>query len=141
MKRICTFGFQGFVAIPESKWPWKLAPTGEEGIPLRFENNNTAYCILRIKDNRILTSIHIIFWENNFPHVRNTPKNTDHQIKPWNDFRIENEVQDSLSTSNSSTLTQISSPPSPSENSESDSPTKSTVKSLTEAPPLTHVPT
>ncbi|MBW0488920.1 hypothetical protein O181_028635 [Austropuccinia psidii MF-1] len=110
-------------------------------IILGFENNNIAYCILRIKDNKILTSRNIIFCKRNFPHVRDTPKNTDHQIKPWNDFRIENEEQDSLSKRNSSTPTQINSPPPPSATSQSDSPTESTVNRITETAPVTQVPT
>ncbi|MBW0504754.1 hypothetical protein O181_044469 [Austropuccinia psidii MF-1] len=41
------------MAIPRNLRKWKLGPAGEKGILLGYENNNTPYRILRLKNKKV----------------------------------------------------------------------------------------
>ncbi|MBW0571667.1 hypothetical protein O181_111382 [Austropuccinia psidii MF-1] len=50
---------------------WKLAPPGQEGVLLGFENGDTAYQILRLSDLTVLVTRNVTFNEEIFPTVAN----------------------------------------------------------------------
>ncbi|MBW0560837.1 hypothetical protein O181_100552, partial [Austropuccinia psidii MF-1] len=50
---------------------WKLAPPGQEGVLLGFENGDTAYRILRISDLTVVVTRNATFNEEIFPTVAN----------------------------------------------------------------------
>ncbi|MBW0479361.1 hypothetical protein O181_019076 [Austropuccinia psidii MF-1] len=56
---------------PHHHREWKLAPTAEEGILLGYENNNTSYCILRLRDRKVVVAKHVVFREDVFPSLGN----------------------------------------------------------------------
>ncbi|MBW0500216.1 hypothetical protein O181_039931 [Austropuccinia psidii MF-1] len=67
LKRLRTFGCKAFILIQRKDRDWKLAPTSEEGILLGFENDNSSYRILRLRDKKVVVTRHALFIEDNFP--------------------------------------------------------------------------
>ncbi|MBW0462470.1 hypothetical protein O181_002185 [Austropuccinia psidii MF-1] len=74
VKRIRTFGCKVVFAIPREKRPWKLAPTGDIGILLGLDYDSPAYRVLKLQDNKVFITRHVIFFEKNFPSPSNTSK-------------------------------------------------------------------
>ncbi|MBW0463242.1 hypothetical protein O181_002957 [Austropuccinia psidii MF-1] len=70
IQRLRTFGGRAIVAVLRNHWVWKLGETGCEGIFLGYENENTAYRVLRVSDSKILTTKHVIFCEIFFPYLK-----------------------------------------------------------------------
>ncbi|MBW0535737.1 hypothetical protein O181_075452 [Austropuccinia psidii MF-1] len=84
---IRTFGFKVVFHVPRNRCSWKLAPTGEIRILLGITNEST-YCILKISDNKVYTSRHVTFFENNFPTLNNCEEPNNNMIPNtiWNEF-------------------------------------------------------
>ncbi|MBW0499248.1 hypothetical protein O181_038963 [Austropuccinia psidii MF-1] len=61
------------MAIPKLHRSWKLAPAGERGALLGYENNNTSYRILWLHDKKVAITKHATFDETSFPSL-----NQDH---------------------------------------------------------------
>ncbi|MBW0536480.1 hypothetical protein O181_076195 [Austropuccinia psidii MF-1] len=70
IKKLCVFGCRAIVSIPRNHQEWKLSPAGEEGVFLGYENDNSAYRILRLCDKKVLISQHVRFDESDFPFVK-----------------------------------------------------------------------
>ncbi|MBW0523147.1 hypothetical protein O181_062862 [Austropuccinia psidii MF-1] len=73
IKRMSTFGCKVVFAIPKEKRPWKLAPTGKAGIMLGMDYEGPAYRVLKLTDNRVFSTRHVIFFKNDFPSPNNMP--------------------------------------------------------------------
>ncbi|MBW0563824.1 hypothetical protein O181_103539, partial [Austropuccinia psidii MF-1] len=69
LRQLRTFGCLSFMAIPRHHCKWKLAPAGEKGILLGYENDNTSYRILRLNDKKVAITKHATFDESSFPNV------------------------------------------------------------------------
>ncbi|MBW0564240.1 hypothetical protein O181_103955 [Austropuccinia psidii MF-1] len=87
IRMIRKFGCKVVFHVPRNRCSWKLAPTGEIGILLGI-TNESAYCILKISDNKVYTSRHVTFFENNFPTLSNCEESNNNMIPntSWNDF-------------------------------------------------------
>ncbi|MBW0509460.1 hypothetical protein O181_049175, partial [Austropuccinia psidii MF-1] len=71
IKRLRTFGCQAIIAVPKQHREWKLAPAAEEGILLGYENDNTSYRVLCIRDRKVVVAKHVTFREDVFPSLGN----------------------------------------------------------------------
>ncbi|MBW0533531.1 hypothetical protein O181_073246 [Austropuccinia psidii MF-1] len=71
IKRVCTFGCKVIFLISKQKRSWKLGPVGEEGVLLSF-NNDSSYRILKHSDGKVYCSRHVVFFENEFPTLKNS---------------------------------------------------------------------
>ncbi|MBW0477617.1 hypothetical protein O181_017332 [Austropuccinia psidii MF-1] len=69
LKELRTFGCLAFMAIPRHQRKWKLAPAGEKGFLLGYENNNTLNRILRLNNKKVAITKHATFDESSFPDV------------------------------------------------------------------------
>ncbi|MBW0463325.1 hypothetical protein O181_003040 [Austropuccinia psidii MF-1] len=69
LKRLRTFCCKAFILIQQKYRGWKLAPTSEEGILLGFENDNSSYRILWLRDKKVVVTRHVLFIEDNFPFL------------------------------------------------------------------------
>ncbi|MBW0568870.1 hypothetical protein O181_108585 [Austropuccinia psidii MF-1] len=69
IKSIQTFGFQVIISLQKGHWECNFGPSGNEGVFLGFENDNTSYCIFRTIDKKVVTTRHAIFNKNLFPKV------------------------------------------------------------------------
>ncbi|MBW0461525.1 hypothetical protein O181_001240 [Austropuccinia psidii MF-1] len=74
VKRLRTFGCLAFIANPRKHRTWKMGPAGVEGILLGYENENTAYRILRISDAKVIITKHATFDETKFPSLTGVNK-------------------------------------------------------------------
>ncbi|MBW0476657.1 hypothetical protein O181_016372 [Austropuccinia psidii MF-1] len=63
----------------------EILATGEIGILLGI-TNESAYCILKISDNKVYISRHVIFFENDFPTLNNCEESNMIPNTSWNDF-------------------------------------------------------
>ncbi|MBW0495924.1 hypothetical protein O181_035639 [Austropuccinia psidii MF-1] len=73
IKCIGTFGCKVVFAIPKEKRSWKLARTEEVGIMLSMDYEGPAYRILKLTDNQLFSTRHVIFFKNDFPSPNNMP--------------------------------------------------------------------
>ncbi|MBW0552157.1 hypothetical protein O181_091872 [Austropuccinia psidii MF-1] len=73
LNQLRTFGCLAFMAIPKLHRSWKLAPAGERGAVLGYENNNTSYRILWLHHKKVAITKHATFDETSFPSL-----NQDH---------------------------------------------------------------
>ncbi|MBW0539432.1 hypothetical protein O181_079147 [Austropuccinia psidii MF-1] len=85
IKRIKTFGCKAVILIPKHLQSWKFSPSGEDGILLGYENKNSAYRILRIRDRTIVITRHALFAENHFPSIDSNPNSEPHSDR-WIDL-------------------------------------------------------
>ncbi|MBW0535572.1 hypothetical protein O181_075287, partial [Austropuccinia psidii MF-1] len=69
IRKLRVFGCQAFIMTPKEHRQWNLGPLGEEGILLRYEND-LAYRILRLSDERVVVSKHVRFNEAVFPELK-----------------------------------------------------------------------
>ncbi|MBW0571154.1 hypothetical protein O181_110869, partial [Austropuccinia psidii MF-1] len=69
LARLKTFGCRAVIYNLKKYRNWKLAPPGQEGVLLGFENESTSYRILRLADLKVIITRNAIFNENVFPHV------------------------------------------------------------------------
>ncbi|MBW0507637.1 hypothetical protein O181_047352 [Austropuccinia psidii MF-1] len=65
IKCIRTFGNKVVFVIPRGKRPWKLSPTGELRILLGFDYESPAYRILKLKDNKVLSTSDVEKFQSN----------------------------------------------------------------------------
>ncbi|MBW0502257.1 hypothetical protein O181_041972 [Austropuccinia psidii MF-1] len=72
IKKLRVFGCSAIVSIPRNHREWKLSPAGEAGVLLGYENNNSAYRILRLCDKKVLISKHVRFNESDFPFSKSS---------------------------------------------------------------------
>ncbi|MBW0494125.1 hypothetical protein O181_033840 [Austropuccinia psidii MF-1] len=75
IKKLRVFGCLAILIIPKNLRNWKLSQTGREGILLGYENDMSAYRVLRIHDREVIVSRHVIFNESVFPSLQGKPKN------------------------------------------------------------------
>ncbi|MBW0503144.1 hypothetical protein O181_042859 [Austropuccinia psidii MF-1] len=61
------FGCRAIIHHLRREKKWKLDQTGEEGVFLGYENNGSAYRILRLKDKKVIITRHASFNKNIFP--------------------------------------------------------------------------
>ncbi|MBW0544649.1 hypothetical protein O181_084364 [Austropuccinia psidii MF-1] len=80
IKRIRTFGCKVVFAIPREKRPRKLTPTGEVGILFAFNYKSPVYRILKLKDNKVFSTTHVIFFENDFQCPNSIPKTKENKL-------------------------------------------------------------
>ncbi|MBW0538052.1 hypothetical protein O181_077767 [Austropuccinia psidii MF-1] len=83
IKRLETFGCKAVIIIPKHLRSWKFSPSGEDGILLGYQNENSAYQILRIRDRTIVITRHALFAENHFPSI---DSNSDSHSNRWIDL-------------------------------------------------------
>ncbi|MBW0539903.1 hypothetical protein O181_079618 [Austropuccinia psidii MF-1] len=69
LTKIRTFGCQAVIHSLKRQRDWKLAPSGQKGVLLGFENDNTAYRILRLSDLKVVVTRNVTFEERIFPTV------------------------------------------------------------------------
>ncbi|MBW0566761.1 hypothetical protein O181_106476 [Austropuccinia psidii MF-1] len=69
LERLRTFGCRE--VIHNLKWQYKgeMEPPGQPGILIGYDNNNTAYCIVRLSNAKVLVTHHSTFNENVFPFL------------------------------------------------------------------------
>ncbi|MBW0565797.1 hypothetical protein O181_105512 [Austropuccinia psidii MF-1] len=60
-------------------------PPGEAGILLGYENNNSAYRILKISNKKVYTSRHVTFFKNHFPELVQEPESDPSPLHFSND--------------------------------------------------------
>ncbi|MBW0502256.1 hypothetical protein O181_041971 [Austropuccinia psidii MF-1] len=72
IKKLRVFGCRAIVSIPRNHQEWKLGPVGEAGVLLGYENDNSAYRILRLCDKKVLISKHVRFDESDFPFAKSS---------------------------------------------------------------------
>ncbi|MBW0548016.1 hypothetical protein O181_087731 [Austropuccinia psidii MF-1] len=77
IKKLRVFGCKAIVSIPRNHREWKLGPAGEIGVLLGYENDNSAYRILRLSDKKVLISKHVRFDESNFPFSKTQPQSDE----------------------------------------------------------------
>ncbi|MBW0550200.1 hypothetical protein O181_089915 [Austropuccinia psidii MF-1] len=80
IKHIQTFGCKVVFAIPQNKQSCKLAPTGEIGILLGLDYDSPEYRVLKLQDNKVFTTRHVIFFENDFPLPRSLSKPKTYEL-------------------------------------------------------------
>ncbi|MBW0511801.1 hypothetical protein O181_051516 [Austropuccinia psidii MF-1] len=83
IKRFKPFGCKAVIIVPKQLRSWKFSPSGEDGILLGYENGNSAYQILRIRDRTIVITRHALFVENHFPSINS---NSDSHSDRWIDL-------------------------------------------------------
>ncbi|MBW0565459.1 hypothetical protein O181_105174 [Austropuccinia psidii MF-1] len=71
LTRLRPFGCQAVIHNLKRQQDWKLAPPGQEGVLLDFENDNMAYQILRLSDLTVIVTRNVTFNEKVFPAVAN----------------------------------------------------------------------
>ncbi|MBW0508535.1 hypothetical protein O181_048250 [Austropuccinia psidii MF-1] len=69
LSRLRIFGCRAVIFNLKSRCSWKLAPPGQEGVLLGFENENTSYQILRLSDLKVIVTRNATFNEKVFPYV------------------------------------------------------------------------
>ncbi|MBW0553043.1 hypothetical protein O181_092758 [Austropuccinia psidii MF-1] len=90
LKRLRTFGCKTFIIVHRKDRDWKLAPTSEEGILLGFENHNSSYQILQLRDKKLVVTRHALFIEDHFPSLDKGSDSTD--CSRWVETGDENDV-------------------------------------------------
>ncbi|MBW0470934.1 hypothetical protein O181_010649 [Austropuccinia psidii MF-1] len=69
-KKLCVFGCHAVVSLPRIHRDWKLGPVGQTGVLLGYENDNSSYWVLQLRNRKILISKHVKFEESDFPFVQ-----------------------------------------------------------------------
>ncbi|MBW0523085.1 hypothetical protein O181_062800 [Austropuccinia psidii MF-1] len=82
LSRLRTFGCWAVIYNLKNQRDWKLAPPGQEGLLLGFENENTSYRILRLADLKVVITRNAIFNENLFPRILNRTYSLQQLIDP-----------------------------------------------------------
>ncbi|MBW0499100.1 hypothetical protein O181_038815 [Austropuccinia psidii MF-1] len=77
IKKLRVFGCRAIIAIPKQHRKSKFSPSGAEGILLGYTNENTAYRILRLWDQKVIISRHVIFDESTFPSLKDRSSSFD----------------------------------------------------------------
>ncbi|MBW0480527.1 hypothetical protein O181_020242 [Austropuccinia psidii MF-1] len=71
LTRLQPFGCQAVIHSLKRQRDWKLAPPGQEGVLLGFENDNMAYQILRLSDLTVVVTRNVTFNEKVFSAIAN----------------------------------------------------------------------
>ncbi|MBW0470028.1 hypothetical protein O181_009743 [Austropuccinia psidii MF-1] len=116
LTKLRTFGCQAVIHSLKRQRDWKLAPPGQEGVLLGFENGDTAYQILRLSDLKVAVTRNVTFNKKIFPTIagRNRSstwcvkdEHTDHNVslitEPANNVALNNSetMEDELPTEES----------------------------------------
>ncbi|MBW0514872.1 hypothetical protein O181_054587 [Austropuccinia psidii MF-1] len=99
-----TFGCKTFILVQQKDRDWKLAPTSEEGILLGFQNDNSSYQILQLREKTFVVTRHALFIEDHFPFLDKGSDCTD--FSRWVNTGDENDIffdcnEDAIEDSNS----------------------------------------
>ncbi|MBW0498795.1 hypothetical protein O181_038510 [Austropuccinia psidii MF-1] len=81
LTKLRTFGCQAVIHSLKRQQEWKLAPPGQEGVLLGFENGNTAYQILRLSDLKVAVTRNATFNKKIFPAVAGEKKSPTWNVK------------------------------------------------------------
>ncbi|MBW0492775.1 hypothetical protein O181_032490 [Austropuccinia psidii MF-1] len=68
IKKLCIFGCQAVVLIQRNLREWKLGESRCQGIFLGYENDMSAYCVMRLSDGKIVISKHVLFDKSVYPN-------------------------------------------------------------------------
>ncbi|MBW0488518.1 hypothetical protein O181_028233 [Austropuccinia psidii MF-1] len=69
LHKLKPFGCKALLKIPTHSIRNKFDSKAWDGIFLGYENKASSYCILRVSDQKVLISKHVIFDENKFPSL------------------------------------------------------------------------
>ncbi|MBW0470524.1 hypothetical protein O181_010239 [Austropuccinia psidii MF-1] len=86
--KLKNFGCRAMVYNLGQHIRWKLDPPGQPGIFIGYENNNTAYRILRLTDLKVLITQHATFNKNFFPSIPHYNTGKTHFITELNNQPI-----------------------------------------------------
>ncbi|MBW0541832.1 hypothetical protein O181_081547 [Austropuccinia psidii MF-1] len=92
IKKLRVFGCQAVVLIHRNFREWKLGESGCKGIFLGYENDMSAYCIMRISNCKILISKHVLFDESIYPSSRNCFSSTSPLVIPFTEDEEGSEI-------------------------------------------------
>ncbi|MBW0487659.1 hypothetical protein O181_027374 [Austropuccinia psidii MF-1] len=81
LTKLRTFGCQAVIHSLKRQRDWKLAPPGQEGVLLSFENGNTAYQILSLSDLKVAVTRNFTFKEKIFPTIMGRNKSSTWCVK------------------------------------------------------------
>ncbi|MBW0485992.1 hypothetical protein O181_025707 [Austropuccinia psidii MF-1] len=76
MDRLRTFGCRAVIHNLKLKYKSKMEPPGKPGILIGYDNNNTAYGIVCLKDSKVSVMHHATFNEQVFPKLSTTNEDT-----------------------------------------------------------------
>ncbi|MBW0466267.1 hypothetical protein O181_005982 [Austropuccinia psidii MF-1] len=107
IKRLQVFGCRAIISIPKSQQDWKFNAVGAEGVLLGYANDNTAYCILRLSDLKVVISKHVKFEESIFPCIQAPSLRDEAWIVPWNNQLESTELVDEFRQSDHSFVDEV----------------------------------
>ncbi|MBW0578728.1 hypothetical protein O181_118443 [Austropuccinia psidii MF-1] len=81
LTKLRTFGCQAVIHSLKRQRDWKLAPPGQEGVLLGFENSNMAYRILRLSDLKVAVTRNVPFNKKIFPTITGRNKSSTWCVK------------------------------------------------------------
>ncbi|MBW0539862.1 hypothetical protein O181_079577, partial [Austropuccinia psidii MF-1] len=67
LKRLRIFGCREVIHNLKRQYKGKMEPPRQPGILIGYDNNNTAYCIVRLSSSKVAVTHHVTFNENMFP--------------------------------------------------------------------------
>ncbi|MBW0539804.1 hypothetical protein O181_079519 [Austropuccinia psidii MF-1] len=103
LQNLKVFGCRATIHCLNKEKNWKLDQTGQPGILIGYENEGSAYRILRIKDNKVIITRHASFNENCFPELNEEITQTPYTIWP-------NKENSSETTNNIESISTIENP-------------------------------
>ncbi|MBW0467515.1 hypothetical protein O181_007230 [Austropuccinia psidii MF-1] len=106
LTRLKTFGCRAVIYKLKNQRNCKLAPLGQEGILLGFENENIQYRILRLADLKVVITRNVTLNKNIFPHVLGGKRKT-----PWITTNIPDKKDEQLIGNSPSLSDKMYSPP------------------------------
>ncbi|MBW0463020.1 hypothetical protein O181_002735 [Austropuccinia psidii MF-1] len=74
LQNLRVFGSRAIIHHLRREKKWKLDQTGEEGVFIGYENDGSAYRILRLKDKKVIITRHASFNKNIFPEINKENK-------------------------------------------------------------------
>ncbi|MBW0572419.1 hypothetical protein O181_112134, partial [Austropuccinia psidii MF-1] len=118
LHKLKTFGCQAWLKIPTKNISDKFGPKAWDGIFLGYENEASSYRILRLSDQKIIISKHVLFNEKKFPSLQFQKQITEEIFKTFpnsTSITTEEPTNESNSEENSSNTESV-----PEENEEVD---------------------
>ncbi|MBW0535432.1 hypothetical protein O181_075147 [Austropuccinia psidii MF-1] len=76
LNRLRKFGCRAVIQNLKCQYESKMEPPGQTGILIGYNNDNTAYRIVRLKDSKVSVTHHATFNKQVFPKLSTTSKNT-----------------------------------------------------------------
>ncbi|MBW0576843.1 hypothetical protein O181_116558, partial [Austropuccinia psidii MF-1] len=83
LHKLKTFGCQAWLKIPTKNISDKFGPKAWDGIFLGYENEASSYRILRLSDQKIIISKHVLFNEKKFPSLQFQKQITEEIFKTF----------------------------------------------------------